>query len=145
MARIYQPRRRQSDKRWDYTISSDEEGWAYAAGYCHEYRPLSYSDCGVLAGGVDKYNAKMEPFKDKFHAGGHATSEEAQECYRQYQLDHELEFFNKPQEEADRLNRCVVCREFTAGLATLGNFQHWPLCATHQTREAVAELMEKDA
>jgi len=34
MARIYMVRKRESDGCWDYTVSSDEEGWAHATGAC---------------------------------------------------------------------------------------------------------------
>lgn len=34
MARWYQVLQRQSDQRWDMTVSSEDEGWARAIGYC---------------------------------------------------------------------------------------------------------------
>ena len=142
MARIYQPRQRESDKRWDYTISSDEEGWAHPAGYCHEYKELS-SSLGFPPETAEKHNMSIRPFRDKFHGSGHATAEEAVLCYRQYQLDHELKFYCQPQEEVDRLERCTFCREFTAGYAFLGNIHNWPLCIKHQTREIVEGILKK--
>jgi hypothetical protein len=67
MARIYQVREKLADGkstgRFDYTVSSDDEGWAHALGYC-----------GPSGN----------------HPDGHPTREEAEDCWRSYCLDRDI-------------------------------------------------------
>lgn len=144
MARIYRPLQKESTGRWDYTVSSDEEGWAHATGYCTGWRDPDETD-KILA---ERYGATMKTdpetreklykFKDKFHSGGHATAEEAAACHREYELDFELRF----SEDKDVMKRCEVCEEFTTGRASLGQFGHYAVCPKHRTREGVKEARD---
>ena len=71
-----------------------------------------------------------EATKDKFHADGHATADEACECYRQYLLDHRLILNAK----WDAQYKCKVCGEWTQCHASVGNTFYINLCETHNNR-----------
>lgn len=146
MARIYRPLQKEGTGRWDYTISSDEEGWAHATGYCTGWKDPDETD-KLLA---EKYGAMMKTrpetreklykFKDKFHSDGHATAEEAEACHREYELDFELRFY----EDQGTQKKCGVCEEFTTGRVSLGEFGHYVACQKHQTREDAKALRERE-
>lgn len=88
------------------------------------------------------WNEKMEPLKGKFHTDGHATEEEACECYKQYLLDTSLRLMTEEPENARQQNRCQVCRKFTACYAQVGPYRLFMLCPEHNTRENVAALLK---
>jgi len=146
MARIHQPLQKQSNGRWDYTVSSDEEGWAHATGYCTGWRDPDETDAYFAKQGMGEVKVrpevreKLHRFREKFHSDGHATAAEAEACYREYELDFELRF----SEDKDVLKRCGVCEEFTTGRASLGQFGHYAACPKHQTREDVQEIRTRE-
>jgi hypothetical protein len=151
MARIYQVLQRQGNGRFDMTVSSDEEGWAHAIGYCTGWRgDPDEAECERLTkmfgeGFAERLQAEWKerlPFKDKFHTDGHATREEAAACYRQYELDCEIRFWDSKSEQ----KKCQVCEVWTTHRAELGESlsRHFILCPEHATREQVATLMEKN-
>src|SRR6185503_14244261 len=86
---------------------------------------------------------KKRPFQAKYHTEGHADAAEACECYKQYELDHELEFKTLPLEKADTLHKCqsAGCPEYTAGIALLGQHRHFYLCDEHRNRAEVEKLI----
>ena len=129
------PMQRKSDGRFDYTYN----GRAY--GYCCEYDPIPEDGKIMPAQVAHDHNVKMEPFKDKFHANGHATSEEACACYRQYLLDMRLTLKPQEPENATQQHRCQVCKKFTACYAMVGSYRMFTLCPEHQTREEVEKLL----
>jgi hypothetical protein len=69
---------------------------------------------------------------------GHDTPEEAQEHYKQYMLDNNLQFHNP--EDGDTMHKCKKCGTFTFGFATIGPCETIILCTEHQTREVVSEF-----
>lgn len=143
MARIYQPRQRESDKKWDMTVSSDDEGWCHAVGYCREwpYRGVDPKMAEISPQFEIDYEREMKealPHRDKYHTHGHETAAEASKCWREYQLDNELRFY----EDDDEKKRCEVCQEWTGGRADVG-WEHHILCKEHQTREHYASITEK--
>jgi len=150
MARIYQALQRQSDKRWDMTVSSDEEGWAHAEGYCAGWRgdpdeaEKERLNKMFGEGFSDRlqadWDAKRE-FKDKFHTDGHATSAEAYDCYRQYELDCELRFWESKSEQ----RKCQVCETWTTHRAELGHgcSREFIVCPEHSTKDQIKTLMER--
>lgn len=156
----YQPRQRETDKRWDYTCRNGD--WIWPTGYCRGLERSKLEPVGAVTIGLafyggkegedaqsvcDRWNAEhIEPHRAKYHDDGHATEDEARRCHRDYELDHHLRFFDD-REDADELHRCLApagCREFTSGLAEIvgGGGRHWRLCATHRTREVVESLYE---
>ena len=146
MARIHQPLQKQSTGRWDYTVSSDDEGWAHATGYCAGWRDPDETDSwlkrhyGASMKVRPEEREKLHRFRDKFHSDGHATAEEAEACHDEYELDFELRF----REDQDVMKRCAVCGEFTTGRADLGEFRRYAACKEHQTREAVKEVRDQE-
>lgn len=144
---------RQHDGRWDYTAGTGSSP-ARAIGYCAGWQdPPGAEEAARLDGRLGEGFAlrltadieKKRPHQAKYHVDGHATSGEACACYREYELDNELEFKSKPTEEVSTLYRCAVsrCSEFTAGVALLGR-RHWPLCDLHRNRETVEKLAREE-
>lgn len=126
---------RRADGRWDYTYNG------VAWGYCREYQPIP-EDAGFMPPEhIRAENRKTEAFKDKHHVNGHATREEAEECYKHYLLDQHLRLMPDEPENANQQFRCKVCKKFTACHASVGAYQIFDLCPEHQTREEVAKLL----
>ena len=124
-----------TDGRWDYTRNRRP------AGYCCEYRPLA-EDCGFLSPEqVRRENEKMEALKGKFHTDGHATEEDAQQCYKEYLLDTSLRLMKQEPPNASQQNRCQACKAFTACYAQVGPYRMFTLCPEHNTREQVDVLL----
>ena len=136
----YKARQRETDGRWDYTSGNPREG-VHPVGYCRAWKPQDPNASWMLPGEAEQENAEMAPFVHKFHTDGHATSEEACDCYREYLLDHRLRLHDPPLDPST-LNKCVVCGAYTAGLAEL-NFEHWWLCDEHRNRTEVEKLVPK--
>jgi hypothetical protein len=135
----YKARQREIDQRWDYTSGNPREG-IHPVGYCHRYRPFSVERCAWMTAEMcEQENAKEAPFVAKYHTDGHATEEEACECYRTYLLDQRLRLWDPPP-DPDTLNKCVVCGVYTAGMAEL-QMQHWWLCDEHRNRVEIEKLV----
>lgn len=133
--------------RWDMTVGSDEERWVHPIGYCGGWRGdpddaekerLNAQFGPHFSEGLQREWEAKRPFKDKFHSDGHATSEEAAECWRQYRLDTELEFL----ESKTQQRKCQVCDAWTLKFALLGRefSEEYVLCDEHCTRENVERL-----
>jgi hypothetical protein len=69
------------------------------------------------------------------HEEGHATKEEASECYKEYLLDHKLRFSKMSNQQ----QRCAVCKEYTEGYAEMDT-SLIVLCDKHRNREEVAKI-----
>lgn len=133
----YQPRKRESDGRYDFTCLNDGKTWA--VGYCTKFREWWKSD-SIRGFPVSQKEIDAEIlFKDKYHIDGHATYEQAGECYKEYLLDHRLKLGRKM---TDQKLKCEVCGEWTSLFATLGDSEMWTLCQEHNTREEVEKLFE---
>jgi hypothetical protein len=120
MARIYSPKQRQSDRRWNMTCGSDDEGWTHPIGYCAGWHVEDH----------------------RFHTDGHATSAEASACWDAYVLDTELTFRSHPSAQ----HQCQVCDAWTQGVAHLGRefLREFHLCPEHQTRDHVKALRDAE-
>lgn len=119
--------RQRKDGRWDYTCRNDN--YIFPVGYCDEYRPLD-----------DRFPADpvYDANKDKHHTSGHATPEEARECYNRYLLDQQLRL---NLESTDTQRRCQVCQEWTSLFADL-DCHIYELCEKHNNREEVEKLFK---
>jgi hypothetical protein len=112
----YGARQRKTDGTWAFTCMNDGAIWPI--GYCRPYQDLPNHP---ITGGprpadeVEKERATAH----KHHDGGHATAEEARECYRQYMLDHELRLMRK---DSSAQHKCKVCGEWTQ---FFGLFESW--------------------
>lgn len=134
--RHYSARQRQSDGRWDYTCGSRP------VGYCCEFKPIAEDGTILPAEHARQWNAKIAPLAGNFHTDGHATEEEACECYKRYILDVDLRLMPEEPKDASSQHRCQVCKEFTACYAMVGCYRMFNLCPTHQTREEVEKLLK---
>jgi hypothetical protein len=140
MARYYQVRQRQDNRRFDMTVSSDDEGWCHPIGYCagwREYSAENYPSAKeYLLSEIQRDLEKRRPFQAKYHDGGHETREEADACYRDYELDQELRFYDLDDEQ----HKCALCGAWTQKVAELGQFhRYFHLCPEHANREGVEQ------
>lgn len=125
---------RKSDGRWDYTYNGA------ATGYCSgPYEPMKET-AAITQDMADRWNEKMQPHAHKFHEDGHATEQEARDCYRQYMLDSSLFLPAKEPPNATQAQKCQVCGVWTACIATVGSYSMFFLCPEHCTREHVEKL-----
>jgi len=144
MARFHQASQRQTDKRWDYTVSSDDEGWMHAQGYCAGWREWTEAEIAKMPGmNWEMHKKDMDrrrPFQELYHKDGHATAEEAEACFQSYQLD----LYTRYNEtEKDVAKRCKVCNEFTENRVEFGRemSQLFVLCGNHSTRDYLVPLL----
>ena len=136
----YEPRQRDRDKRWDYTVFNRRTG-AHAVGYCRKFPAFTPEQTNTVFHGSqeahDQYVANLEPFRDKYHTTGHETKQEAYGCYTEYLLDQKLQLG----EMGGRKEKCVVCNEWTQGYAEVDR-QRFVLCDRHRTRDEVAKIFK---
>ncbi len=131
----YDARKRSSDNRWDYTCMNDGHVWP--VGYCRPWQPLTCPPLSEAYVNDPHQQKKHAEFKDKHHDDGHATEQEARECYRQYLLDKKLVLDRKL---IDLQRKCAVCETWTQGCAEVG-LHLFVLCDDHRTRGQVEKLM----
>lgn len=137
----YRPIQR-ADGKWDYACTNG--AGTFPLGYCHEYRQLTPDSGGMFPPSIcAKENARMEPFRAKYHDGGHSTEEEAMNCHREHELDQMLNFSDGASCEEQR--KCGICNTWTTGSANVNgdSFRYWYLCDAHRTREFVEKLWPK--
>lgn len=115
----YGPRQRDVDGRWDYTRTSGD--FTFADGYCMGYSRIP--------------DSATSP---KYHTNGHASPEEACECFKEYELDHFLRFTDDNPKEPLHPCHAPECKEVTSGFAIVTSCMvNWWLCKEHRTREVV--------
>lgn len=124
----YEPKQRTGDGRWDYTRNN------YPAGYCRKYQEFDTKLVPISEAEQEEYRATAH----KHHTDGHATSEEACDCYKEWQLDHQLSL---DRTMSNQQQKCKVCGEWTQKFAEVGN-QVIILCEEHNNREEVAKIYE---
>lgn len=127
----YSARRRQTDGRFDFTVTTD--GFTIPVGYCGAYRPWTSED-------QRRFPVPPEVLKrswahsHKHHTDGHATPEEAAACYREFLLDQRLRTGLKN----DRPDTCKECGARTDLYAAVDGDRFFILCEPHNDREVVA-------
>lgn len=126
--------------QWDYTRRNDDRIWPI--GYCAGWRETSEETIRAVYGGRDsasfrKDEALREKFRPKYHSTGHASKEEACDCYREFVLDNRLRLDGRMSHQ----DRCQAegCGDWTQRLAEVDH-QVFPLCDKHCTREEVEKL-----
>ena len=127
----YKPRQREFDFRWDYTSMND--GHVTPVGYCRPWRDWDEATKKLSPTEYERYVAD----KEKYHDHGHATAQEAANCYRNYILDHGLTLNHK---DSNAQHKCEICGEWTQGFAILNNTNLYMLCDLHNNRESVETL-----
>lgn len=123
--RHYSARQRVADGKFIYCCGD------LATGYCDDYEFTlkayqQYDPAGV---------PNLEANKDKFHGPdhGHATKEEACDCYRQYLLD----FRMRLGKDENQMHRCAECKEFTQNVLQIGAYSILILCDAHNNEETI--------
>lgn len=125
--------KRQADGRWDYT--STNNGRSHAIGYCAGPPNMaSFERLGIHVPESDRQ--KWEEHAAKFHTDGHATEEEACECYRQYILDQRCRETHHPDEQ----RKCEICATWTDGGFIVGGYHIHELCQEHRNRESLDKV-----
>lgn len=120
----YYKARQREGGRWDYTCMNDGRIWA--VGYC--------------AGKYEDVREAAEPaVAVNYHENGHATPEEARECYKRYLLDTSM-VLDARLSQQQRKCEAEDCDEWTQGLARIGPMESIVLCDQHRTREKVEKL-----
>jgi hypothetical protein len=73
---------------------------------------------------------------------GHTTKEEAEECFRIYQIDN-THFWEVPfdDDKRDQHEKCSVCGVWTMSHAQIGSMDIYPLCPTHLNRESLLKIV----
>ena len=121
----YDAKQRVEDKRWDYTCNNRPTG------YCRKYVEVDANLFG------EHHRAEYAATAHKCHSNGHATEEEARQCYKEYMLDHQLRFGNMSNQQ----QKCKICDEWTQGYAET-DCHIIVLCDKHRTKDIVATLVE---
>lgn len=133
----YQARQR-TDGRWDFTCMND--GQIHPVGYCHAYRPWTaevvrwHADPEHAEEEAARLEAEQAPFREKYHADGHATAEEADRCWYEYELD-DL----RPVTYDGAQYPCAVCGAWTQQGLRSRHETSRVLCADHANREGFAQ------
>ena len=130
--RHYSAKQRADDHKWVYTCGSR------AVGYCADTFDKQWpEECPEYLKpymSAEDYKTEREkhlPFQDKFHADGHATKQDACECYRQFLLDMHV----RKVTSTGAMYECRVCKTFTPDYVLIGNTIFVVLCKDHQSRE----------
>jgi hypothetical protein len=74
------------------------------------------------------------------HDDGHATSEEAERHFWEYEIEHASRFV-VPNDQAGQLLRCAICSAFTASTVRLDDgYTTFILCPDHQDRASLEQV-----
>lgn len=148
--RHYAARQRADSLRWCYTV--DYGGLIQATGYCagdfDTLWPEPPEDAESLLPptgffGWDEYRKwreKYSSYRDKFHGDGHATADEAQACYREYLLDHRVNYDLAGRATTQHSCQHLGCDGWTHRAVLLDNTHFFWLCDEHRNRNEIAAL-----
>lgn len=135
----YKARQREKDGRWDYTCMRDGNAWPI--GYCSSWSKIEQGlHLLNLPDGQDHLE-KLLPFKDNYHDDGHATQEEAEECYKNYLLDQRLKRVElKPSSGYTEPPKhpCVECGAPTS-LQFEVEMRRKPICEEHFDKKIISK------
>lgn len=125
---------REKDKRFDFTCQWDRQ--IFPVGYCREWRDWDEATRTLQPEAYKKYVAD----KHKYHSNGHATKQEAADCYRSYLLDTHCSL-NRKNENVQY--KCQICGEYTELFASIED-QTFILCKEHNTMFELEKLFTLD-
>lgn len=72
---------------------------------------------------------------------GHDTQQEAEECYKQYQLDNSLRLEGGSMYNTKVKCQFEDCTEYT-DIVSYIDYEHFILCPTHRTKEIVSTMFD---
>lgn len=145
MARIYQALQRQRDGRWNMTVSSDDEGWTHAVGFCAGTFDQCWPPFPLAKGGLpeDLYEAEREKHRVHaalYHDDGHASAAEAEACHDRYvRMLRRRDF-----DERDVQRKCAICGAWTVHRVMVGETRLLTLCGAHLAETDVAAAVAKE-
>lgn len=142
----YEPLQRQDTKRWDYTQSRDGRTWPI--GYCRGWREESEDELVARLGdhmGRRAYEAqeRRRAERERYHEDGHETRAEACDCYKQFVLDHYVNYEFGTSENTQHKCEFEGCEEWTQRAVMINHFTHH-LCDAHANRESLEKLYSVD-
>lgn len=154
MARIYQALQRQSDGRWNMTVSSDDEGWTHAVGFCAgplvgfcagpfdaQWPPFDAAKMSwTTAAAYEAEREKARAHASHYHDDGHASAAEAEACHDRYCRLLRRHDFN----ETDVLRKCAICGAWTVHRVMVGEVRLLNLCGAHLGEADVAAAVAKE-
>lgn len=143
----YRPLQRR-DGRWDYVCTNS--AGTFAIGYCFNgekpFYSLTWDELADVVKDLygndparwEEEKAKHAPRLANYHNTGHATAEEACECYRRYDV---LEHSHRHDDE-DAQKKCAICGEWTMHRVTVGTTlcAEYAICAKCDTEDNVLGL-----
>ncbi len=130
----YAARQRQNASIWDYTCRNDDN--IYPIGYCRPFSdPAEHNPLGIAVNSEDLRELRANAHKHHDH--GHHTESDAQNCYREYLLDHHVRLGGKHSRVA---YPCEVCGVMTSLYASV-QMKYWSLCEEHNNKTEVANLL----
>lgn len=152
MTTYHQPLQRR-DGRWAYTSCTGSTA-PRAIGYCFDgdkpFHALSWDELTDVVRSIyyddpQKWEAEKAVHAatlGNYHNTGHDTAEEAEACYRRYEV---LETLKRYVDQATQY-RCAVCDAWTAGVVDVGQgfFKRYHVCDACFSVEAVMKLHASD-
>lgn len=129
--RSYQPRQR-LDGNWDYACGNSPIGYCSAAMTLEDFANINWEPSQTELDRIEKN-------KHKHHTCGHATKEEAIDCYFEYILDNKLSFHESPNQQ----QKCRICKEWTTRYIVLDECQLIVLCNKHLDLESIKSVAHK--
>lgn len=121
--------------KFHYTKKNDGRIWP--VGYCAGWRENTEEDFKRYPGLKEEIEKKKE-FKINYHKEGHASIEEARECYKEYLLDNKVRFREHKDGIEGNYIKCRECEKITNGYAEI-DFSIIPLCNEHQKRDIISK------
>lgn len=127
---------------WFYSRMDDKV--ITPVGYCAGWREWTPEQLRMqfdeaMAVMVLRDQEQLRLFKHKYHTTGHATDQEARDCYKEYMIDNCVTLDHKL---AERRDHCMACSELTDGYAQVGTLATFVLCDNCRNRVEIAKLFK---
>lgn len=140
-AREIQTKEGQPTGLWHYTCKNDGRIWA--VGYCSSKELCP--DCQGRSGPMWRGDhcdtcSDLGLVHVPNPCQGHATKEEAEEHYRQWELDKETRYDGKL---SGQQLQCQLCQAWTQRFARVGQVNTYILCDDHCNRESLEPLVPR--
>ncbi len=136
----YEARQRKSDGRWDFTVMNN--GNVRSTGYCTPWERIEAARRRAAEMGINPNAHRdhlIDQHKHHFHGDGHATPEEAAECYKRYVLDLRTSYHCGGNATTMHVCQHEGCDEITSLGALVDQRLFW-LCDAHRNREGLELL-----